>query len=135
MGWSKFTAPDIKSRTVNRRQSNPFWTASGGIQYRIPAEVIGGSITPRLDWTYESSQIVSGASTKYNGLLPAKSLFNGRITYDNDNYNFTVALGVVNLFNKFYYRNVFDYQFLGYPQTDAQPAPPREWYLTVKKRF
>jgi len=42
---------------------------------------------------------------------------------------------VVNLFNKFYYRNVFDYQGLGYPQTDAQPAPPREWYLTASKRF
>jgi iron complex outermembrane receptor protein len=85
--------------------------------------------------TYESSQIVSGTSTKYNGLLPSKALFNGRITYENDPYDFTVAVGVVNLFNKFYYVNVFDYQGLGYPQTDAQPAAPREWYLTVTKHF
>jgi len=135
LGWSKFRSPDIKARTVNRRQSNPFWTASGGIQYLIQADAIGGSITPRLDWTYESSQIVSGTSTKYNDLMPGKFLFNGRLTYENEGYDFTLAVGVVNLFNKFYYRNVFDYQGLGYPQTDAQPAPPREWYLTASKRF
>jgi iron complex outermembrane receptor protein len=135
LGWSSLHAPDISKRTVNRRQSNPFWTASAGIQYRIDAKPLAGSITPRLDMTYESSQIVSGTSTKYNGLLPSKALFNGRITYENDPYDFTVAVGVVNLFNKFYYVNVFDYQGLGYPQTDAQPAAPREWYLTVTKHF
>jgi iron complex outermembrane receptor protein len=135
VGWSKFMAPDIKARLVNRRQSNPFWTANAGIQYRLEADAIGGSITPRLDWTYESSQIVSGTSTKYNYLMPQRSLFNGRVSYDNQDLDFTLSLGVVNLFNKFYYRNVFDYQGLGYPQTDAQPAPPREWYLTLSKRF
>jgi hypothetical protein len=31
--------------------------------------------------------------------------------------------------------NVIDLQFLGYPQTDAPPAAPREWYLTVSKKF
>ena len=135
VGWSKFWAPDIAARTVNRRQSNPFWTASAGIQYHIQADALGGSFTPRLDMTYESSQIVSGTSTKYNDLMPGKMLFNGRLTYENDKYDFSIAVGVVNLFNKFYYINVFDYQPLGYPQTDAQPAPPREWSLTLSKHF
>ena len=135
VGWSKFTAPDIEERTVNRRQSNPFWTASAGIQYKLAAPQIGGSVTPRLDWTYESSQIVSGTSTKYNYLMPGKSLFNARLTYDNENHDFSIAAGVVNVFNKFYYINVFDYQPLGYPQTDAQPAMPRTWSLTLTKRF
>jgi iron complex outermembrane receptor protein len=85
--------------------------------------------------TYESSQIVSGSSTKYNSLMPGKALFNGRLTYANTDYDFSVARGVTNLFNKFYYIYVFDYQFLGYPQSDAQPAAPREWSLTVSKRF
>ena len=135
LGWSKFLAPDIEARTVNRRQGNPFWTANAGIQYKIPLDAIGGTITGRFDWTFESSQVVSGTSTKYNYLMPKRSLFNTRLTYDNSDHGFTVALGVTNLFNKFYYRNVFDYQGLGYPQTDAQPAPPREWYLTLTKRF
>ena len=57
------------------------------------------------------------------------------MTYENKEKDFTVAAGVVNILNHFYYRNVFDYQGLGYPQTDAQPAPPREWSLTLTKRF
>jgi iron complex outermembrane receptor protein len=135
VGYSKFKSPDILARTVNRRQFNPFWTANAGVQYEIMADALGGSVTPRLDWTYESSQIVSGTSTKYNDLMPQRSLFNARLTYMNEEHEFSVALGITNLFDKFYYRNVFDYQGLGYPQTDAQPAPPREWYLTLSKRF
>jgi iron complex outermembrane receptor protein len=135
VGWSKFWSPDIAARTVNRRQGNPFWTASSGVQYQVPGEVFGGSITPRIDWTYESSQIVSGTSTKYNSLMSTRNLFNTRVTYDNGKHDFSVALGVTNLLNHMYYRNVFDYQGLGYPQTDAQPAPRREWFLTLQKQF
>jgi iron complex outermembrane receptor protein len=135
VGWSKFWSPDIAARTVNRRQGNPFWTANMGVQYAFATPGLGGNITPRLDWTFESSQIVSGTSTKYNHLMPARSLFNARITYDNIDRDFTIALGATNLFNKFYWVNVFDYQGLGYPQTDAQPGRPREWYLSFKKRF
>ncbi len=107
---------------MNRRQSNPFWTANAGIQYAFQGEALGGPITPRLDWTYESSQIVSGTSTRYNSLLPARSVFNGRVSYDNTARDFTVSAGVTNLFDKLYWVNVFDYQGLGYPQTDAQPG-------------
>ena len=135
VGWSKFWAPDLEARTVNRRQSNPFWTASGGIQYKIETPALGGSITPRLDWTFESNQIVSGTSTKYNYLMPHRNLFNARLTYENTDHDFTLAGGIVNLFNKFYYINVFDYQTLGYPQTDAQPAMPRTFSVTLSKRF
>lgn len=135
VGWSKFWSPDIAQRVVNRRQGNPFWTASAGIQYRFALGALGGAITPRLDWTYESNQIVSGTSTKYNDLMPARSLFNARVTYDNTERDFTIAAGVTNLFDKFYWVNVFDYQGLGYPQTDAQPGRPREWFLSFGKRF
>lgn len=135
VGWSRFWSPDIAARTVNKRQSNPFWTASAGLQYELPVERLHGTFTPRLDWTYESSQIVSGTSTALNYLLPAHSLFNGRLSYDNRQKDFTIALGVTNLFNKFSWVNVFDYQPLGYPTTMAQPAPPREWYVTLRKSF
>jgi iron complex outermembrane receptor protein len=135
LGWSKLKAPDIEARLVNRRQGNPFWTGSAGVQYTIESDAIGGSLIPRIDMTYESSQVVSGTSTKYNNLMRGKALFNARLTYNNDRYDFGLALGVTNLFNKFYYVNVFDYQGLGYPQTDAQPAMPRTWSLTVSKNF
>ena len=135
VGYSRFMSPDIKKRTVNRRQGNPFWTANAGAQYVVQMPSIGGTITPRLDWTYESSQVISGTSTKYNNQLLGRSVFNGRITYDNLDHDFSIAVGATNLFNKFYYVNFFDYQGLGVPQTEAQPAAPRQWYVTISKRF
>ncbi|MGH8259310.1 MAG: TonB-dependent receptor [Steroidobacteraceae bacterium] len=133
-GYNKLWAPDI-AKSLNRRQVTPFWTANTGVQYEFESDAIAGSVTPRLDWTYEDSQIVSTVSTAYNGLLSAHSIFNARVSYDNRPHDFSIALGATNLFDKFYWINVFDYQTLGYPETMAQPAPPREWYLTLTKRF
>jgi iron complex outermembrane receptor protein len=135
VGYSKFSSEDIKARTVNRRQDYPYWTANAGIQYEIPVDVLDGSITPRLDWAFQSSEVVSSRSTKYNHLNGARSIFNTRVTYRNEVHDFSIAAGVTNLFNKFYYWNFFDYQGLGRPNTEAQPGQPRQWYLTFSKRF
>jgi iron complex outermembrane receptor protein len=135
VGWSKFKSPDIAARTVNRRQGYPYWTANAGVQYQIETPFIGGTVTPRLDWTFQSSEVISGTSTKYNYLTRARSLFNTRLTYNNTDHDFSVALGATNLFNKTYYINYFDYQTLGRANTQGQPGKPREWYLTVSKKF
>lgn len=139
VGWSEFTAPDISTRAVNKRQQNPFWTLSGGVQYRIESEVLGGSITPRLDMTWESRQTSGSATTvTYNYLLRARALFNARLTYVNTEHRFEVAAGIVNLFDKRYWVNIFDYSGGGtgtLPQTNGQPGMPRTWSLTVSKHF
>jgi iron complex outermembrane receptor protein len=135
LGYSKLTAPDIRKRAVNRRQNTPFWTANTGIEYGWDIAALGGSLTPRLDWTFESSQVVGGTTTAFNNLLPARSVFNARLTYRNERYGFSIAAGATNLFDKAYYYNVFDSQALGAAYTEAQPAPPRQFYLTVEKHF
>ena len=94
-----------------------------------------GTVTPRIDWIYESSQVISGTSTVFNSLMPARSVFNARITYANQDNDYTISAGATNLFDKEYYLNVFDSQALGSPYTQAQPAPPRQWYLTIAKNF
>jgi iron complex outermembrane receptor protein len=135
VGWSKLKAPDISARAVNRRQNNPFWTANAGVQHTFPIAVLHGSVAPRIDWIYESSQVISGTSTVFNSLMPARSVFNARVTYENKDNDYTVSLGATNLFDKEYYLNVFDSQALGSPYTQAQPAPPRQWYVTIAKNF
>jgi iron complex outermembrane receptor protein len=135
VGWSKFMSPTIKASTVHKRQPNPFWTANAGVQYAFETPVLAGSITPRLDWSYQSSEITNANGTKYDALTGARSVFNTRITYDNNDRDFSAAFGVTNLFDKFYYLNFFDYQLFGWPQTEAQPAQPRQWYLTLSKKF
>jgi iron complex outermembrane receptor protein len=135
VGYSKFKAPDIAARLVNRRQNYPYWTSSAGIQYEIESDLADGSITPRMDWVYQSSEVVSGTSTKYNDINGPRSVFNVRVTYKNDSHDFSLAAGITNVFNKFYYVNFFDYQGLGRANTQAQPGRPRQWYLTLSKDF
>jgi len=112
----------------------PDWTASGGIQYVADVPQLNGSLTPRFDWFYVSS---IAYSTDYTHLDdPPRSTFNGRLTYKNDDWAMDIAAGVTNLTNERYYRQrtVF-IQGLGASANIGQPAPPREWYLSVAKRF
>jgi len=48
---------------------------------------------PRFDWTYESSQTRQHDDDDYNYLLPAKSLFNAALSYDNSDHGFSISLG------------------------------------------
>lgn len=127
MGYVKWKADDI-TRVVRV----PDWTASAGVSYEF-LDVLGGSITPRLDWYYTGR-------TAFNANLPefdqeAYSLVNTRITYHNEEHDFDVSVGATNLFDKFYFRNKIAFQAFGLPTNLGQPAAPREWYVSVKKRF
>ncbi|MEH3105798.1 MAG: TonB-dependent receptor [Sphingomonas fennica] len=136
LGYTKFTSDDLRDlpETSNRRLlAIPQWTASAGAQYEMPVAFLGGTITPRLDWFYQGS--IAYSTNRKDQNQPGFSTFNGRVGYHNEEHDFDVAIGATNLFSKFYYRNKFIYHDLGYATLNGQPAPPREWYLTVRKRF
>ncbi len=135
LGYSKFTAADILAPTrVNQRVTGiPEWTANAGVQYEIDAPGLNGTITPRLDWFYQGSMVYSAASTMYN--QPGYSVFNARISYHFEPYDATIAIGATNVFNKFYWQNFFILQDFGFPQADAQPSRPREWFVSIGKKF
>jgi len=128
MGYNKFAA-----QAGSAARNLPGVNMSGGVQYKWAIEQIDGSITPRLDWFWEAKVVSDSNRPQYD--LPARSVFNGRVTYHNDDYNLDVSVGATNLFNKFYYRNVTIFEGLGLPTNLGQPAPPREWYLNLRKRF
>ncbi|WP_375203389.1 TonB-dependent receptor [Hyphococcus sp.] len=134
-GWTKFTAPELETGPFvsDKPVYVPEWTGSAGVAYEIPAPALGGSITPRLDWFYSGE--INYNSLSAIAFTESYSVFNGRITYTNDDGDFTVAVGATNLFDNEYYLNVFDLTAFGQPSTEAQPAAPREWYIQVKKRF
>ncbi len=134
-GWTKFNAPELKNDplVVNTTpQYVPEYTGSAGISYDVKG-ILGGMVTPRLDAFYQSK--LSFNSRSLNAQIPGRTTFNGRITYTNDDGDWTVAVGATNLFDKRYYYNVFDLLPFGQPTTEGQPGRPREWYLTVKRRF
>lgn len=127
MGYVEWDAEDIQ-RVVRV----PDWTASAGVSYEF-LDVLGGSVTPRLDWYYTGR-------TAYDANLPdfdqkAYSLVNARLTYYNEENDFDVSIGATNLFDKFYFRNKIAFQSFGLPTNLGQPGAPREWYVTVRKRF
>jgi len=135
-GYTDFDAPELERIPIIVNKSPTFvpkWTASGGIQYMIVADGINGSITPRLDWFYQSK--IFNSSTSLLAVTPGRSVFNGRLTYDNNKYDFSIAVGATNLFNKKYFHNTFDLVGIGQGTVQGQPAAPREWYLQISKRF
>lgn len=128
VGYTKWT-----SEGTSRQTTIPNWTASGGIQYKIDAKPLGGTITPRLDWFFNSTIYYAADFPDYR--QDPRSSFNGRISYRNVEHDFDVAIGATNLFNKFYWVNQFPRATFGGTVNAGQPAAPREWYLTLKKRF
>ncbi len=91
VGWSKFWSPDIAARTVNKRQNNPFWTANAGVQYEPGAALVRHDHRVWTDLREQSDR--RATSTKYNYLMPARSVFNSCVTYDNTNHDFSVSGG------------------------------------------
>lgn len=136
VGYHKFTAPDLEDRPdgANKRLSAlPELQANFGIQYEYLSDALGGSVTPRVDWFYTGSQVYDALRTEFN--QNGYSLVNARITYRNDEHEFSIAAGVTNLFDTLYWRNYFIYQNSGSPQNNGNPGVPREWYLSVSKEF
>ncbi len=135
IGYARFESPDLRAagRANDRLAGIPEWNSNAGIQYELNVPLLAGTITPRIDWFYTGSIAFSG--TRNDLTQGGYSVFNGRVTYLNEGHEFSVALSATNLFDKFYYYNYFDYQSLGFPNINAQPTRPREWALTLSKRF
>jgi iron complex outermembrane receptor protein len=110
----------------------PRLNVSAGIEYGI--DVPGGTLTPRLDWRYQSLMTYNPAPTTATNALfnvPGHSLFDARLTYATDD-GWQASLAVTNLADKFYYNNKFT--LTGF-NVSGSPARPREWLLTVSREF
>jgi iron complex outermembrane receptor protein len=111
----------------------PKWKWSVGAQYEIP---MGdkGSLTPRLDATYQSSVFANPINDPAWNQISSHTILNGRLTWRANEGGWQAALNVTNLTNKLYYLTLFDlHASAGY--VNGQPAMPREWSVTVKKTF
>lgn len=110
---------------------------SAGIQYVLP---VGGSatLTPRFDINHQAAFY-----TRDSGLVqpfptfnrvPAYTVSNAQIAWKSEKSNLEVVAAVTNVFDKYYLLNTYDLQFLNSTAV-GQPAAPREWALTIKRRF
>ena len=114
----------------NRAPFAPEWKGNIGIQYEIEADDYG-YVTPRFDLAYTSSffpQIDNDPRAKIDGY----ALANARLTWENVEGDLQVALAVSNLFDKYYLVSALRYP-LGI--VSGTPSAPREWKVSVRKRF
>jgi len=122
-----------RGASTGRPVGFPDWTGSAGIQYTAQVPLLKGSLTPRLDMFYTSRTAYDTNNPQYDE--PARTIFNARLTYRNLDYDFDLALGATNLFNKQYYLQKTIFTAIGAPANIGQPAAPREWYLSLSKHF
>jgi iron complex outermembrane receptor protein len=104
-----------------------------GIQYEIDLGN-SGTLTPRFDASYQS-EVFSGATNTALEHIDGYVLGNARLTWENTEGDVQVSAEVTNLFDKYYFLTAFDLTGAGSGVANAQPGRPREWALTVTKRF
>ena len=116
-----------------RTPYNPKWKYSLGAQYEVDFGSFG-SITPRVDVAYQS-QVYANAVNGPLNRIPGYTVANARLIYRNPGRDWEAALEVTNFTNKYYFLSNFDLTGAGAGVATDQPGRPREWALTIKKKF
>lgn len=122
---------------VTRAPFVPEWKYALGAQYEIPLGS-AGSLTPRLDWTWQSameSTIPNNAPGFELGRVEARGLLNARITYRTDDRDWEFAVAATNLTDEFYYNNKYDRSNQVGGNAYGMPGRPREFVASVKRSF
>ena len=117
------------------------WKGNVGVQYAIPVGG-GGSVTPRVDANYSSARYGNNYNN-YAGpdgvgplaVTPALTLLTARLTWQDAQNLWSASAFGNNLTNKYYYQSFLDLRSFGEGQMSAQPGEPREWGVTVSRKF
>lgn len=113
----------------------PNWKYSFGIQYRADLGS-AGSLTPRFDFAHtgktSAGRLAAGQPIQY---FNAYDIGNARLTWRNEGEDLSISMEVQNVFNEYYtpFRFAAVYAFTG--TAYSQVGRPREWAVTVQKRF
>jgi len=105
--------------------------ASLGIQYDIP--FARGTLVPRIDSSYHSDFFTT-ANNAASSRVKSTTLTNLRLTWRPQHAHWETAVGISNLFDRYYYHNILDVASASGTAT-ANPGRPREWFLSFKYRF
>jgi len=118
----------------DRATAAPKWKFSGGLQYKADLGD-AGSVTPRFDIAYTGKRFNGRAVQGLAYNFDSYTVANARITWRNVNEDLEIALEVQNLFDEYYYPSRFDAinQFTGTVYNNV--SRPREWAVSLKKRF
>lgn len=105
------------------------WKWSAGIQYQVGLGS-AGTLTPRLDVNYTDGYCGDFICTPI-AIVDSYTMANARLTYETADRDWTAALEVTNLADRHYYLNKFTNAWYA----SAQPGLPRQWAVTIRRRF
>jgi iron complex outermembrane receptor protein len=111
----------------------PKWKWSVGAQYQIDLGS-AGSLTPRADAAYQGD-IYTASANRTSNLIDGYTVANARLTWRNKNQDLDISFEVSNIFDKYYLLTVYDQTVGGQGYANGQPGRPREWAVSVKKKF
>ncbi|MCW2391657.1 TonB-dependent receptor [Sphingobium sp. B11D3A] len=111
----------------------PKWKWSIGAQYRIDLGN-SGSLTPRIDASYQS-KVYTVSANRSSNRIDAYGVANARLTWRNADEDLDVSLEVTNLLDEYYLLTIYDQTVGGQGYSNGQPGRPREWAVSVKKKF
>jgi iron complex outermembrane receptor protein len=103
-----------------------------GMQYEISLGN-AGTLIPRVDASYQGDLYTNGNNLATNR-IESYTLGNARITWRAPEDKWEAAVEVTNLSNEYYFLSRTD-QFTAAGHSDGQPGRPREWAITVKRKF
>jgi iron complex outermembrane receptor protein len=103
-----------------------------GAQYDI--ETSFGTITPRLDATYQSNIYTEANNTPYNR-INSYTVLNGSIRFTSWDKDWSLTVEGKNLTDKLYYNAATDLLTTAGPSATAAPAYPRTVMVTARRNF
>ncbi|MCW2393597.1 MULTISPECIES: TonB-dependent receptor [unclassified Sphingobium] len=111
----------------------PEWKWSLGVQYKIDLGT-AGSLTPRVDGSYQS-KVYTVSANRSSNRIDAYGVANARLTWRNADEDLDVSFEVTNLFDEYYLLTIYDQTVGSQGYSNGQPGRPREWAVSVKKKF
>jgi iron complex outermembrane receptor protein len=110
----------------------PKWKWSVGLQRQF--HFAGGqTLTPRIDASYKSS-VYSTVNNFERSKIDGYTVANARLTWRSSDNNLEISGECTNVFDKYYITTIYDaWDRAGI--ISGAPGHPREWAVTLKKRF
>lgn len=144
IGYNEFKGDQSVATAVNYRHPSsilqPKWNLNAGAQYAFTFGS-GARLTPRVDWSFQSYRTngtISQPQRDPDDINGGYGLINARLSFEPAEGDWQLALAVLNATDKFYWQQKGTATTrAGLPSTGrvGTPARPREWSLTVSKKF
>jgi iron complex outermembrane receptor protein len=106
--------------------------ASIGAQYEW-ALGNGSTLSTRADWSFQS-EIFTNGNNQLTNRIGGYGIYNARLVWRSADGDLDIGLEGTNLGDKYYFTSRAD-SYTGAGHTDGAPGRPREWAVTLKKRF